>query len=172
MTASRVALEFDRYQAELRSLEPIQSRDFEEWVRESRAVCWRHRNRLRAMWRLPLEPALESAESADATPDWVAVSALENAGPLETLGKSGGMPLAPPGAMTIRELEKKMEERFDALMGAIEKRIVDESVETRRHFNIAAERVEDMVKIVAEGYDAHGKALEDHERRLARLERR
>lgn len=82
------------------------------------------------------------------------------------------MALALPGAMTIRELEKKMEERFDALEKVIEKRIVDESVETRRHFNVAAERVEAQVKIVAEGYDPHGKALEGHEKRLARLERR
>lgn len=82
------------------------------------------------------------------------------------------MALAPAGAMTIKELEKKMEERFDALEKAIEKRVIDESIETRRHFNVAAERVEDQVKIVAEGYDAHGKALEDHEKRLARLEGR
>jgi len=74
--------------------------------------------------------------------------------------------------MTIRELEKKMEERFDALEKAVDKRIIDESIETRRHFNVAAERVEAQVKIVAEGYDAHGKALEDHEKRLTRLERR
>jgi hypothetical protein len=147
MSASRVASEFDRYQAELRSLEPMQSRDPEVWARECRAAGWRHRNKLRAMWGLPLEPALAA------------------------LGKSGGMPLAPSGAMTIRELEKKMEERFDALEKAVDKRIIDESVETRRHFNVAAERVEAQVKIVAEGYDTHGKALEDHERRLTRLER-
>lgn len=82
------------------------------------------------------------------------------------------MALALPGTMTIKALENKMEERLGTLEKAIEKRIIDESIETRRDFNVAAERVEAQVKIVAEGYDAHGKALEDHEKRLTRLERR
>ncbi|HEX6324284.1 MAG TPA: hypothetical protein VFZ36_11205 [Vicinamibacterales bacterium] len=168
MTRSRIALEFDRYQAELGSLEPLHSRDSDAWARESRAVCWRHRNRLRAMWGLPLEPALEPAESADAASVPVAVSAPTEAELPEIRGKASGMALALPGAMTIEELERKMEARFSAM----EKRISDESIETRRHFNVAAERVEAQVKIVAEGYDAHGKALEDHEKRLTRLERR
>lgn len=82
------------------------------------------------------------------------------------------MALALPGTMTIKDLEKKMDERLDTLEKAIEKRIIDESIETRRHFNVAAERVEAQVKIVAEGYDAHKKALEHPDKRLTRLERR
>jgi hypothetical protein len=67
------------------------------------------------MWGLPLEPEAERAESADMVPAASAVSAMANAESPEKQGKPSGMPLAPPGTMTVKELEQRMEERFDAI---------------------------------------------------------
>lgn len=63
-----------------------------------------------------------------------------------------------------------------AELGALEARLVDRIVEqeetTRRHFDIMVERVNDTVKVVAEGVVHHTTVLDDHERRIKSLERR
>lgn len=60
--------------------------------------------------------------------------------------------------------------------GALEARLVDRIVQegetTRRHFDIMVERVNDTVKVVAEGVVHHTTVLDDHERRIKSLERR
>ncbi len=63
-----------------------------------------------------------------------------------------------------------------AEFGALEVRLVDRIVQegetTRRHFNIMVERVNETVKVVAEGVGHHTTVLDDHERRIKTLERR
>jgi phage protein U len=42
---------------------------------------------------------------------------------------------------------------------------------TRRHFDIMVERVNDSVRLVAEGTAHHGSRLDNHEKRLKALEK-
>ena len=50
--------------------------------------------------------------------------------------------------------------------------IKSEGETTRRHFDIMVEKVNDSVKIVAEGTAHNTSRLADHERRLSTLEKR
>ena len=49
--------------------------------------------------------------------------------------------------------------------------ILSESEKTRRHFDGAAERVESLVKLVAEVNSHHATVLDDHENRLQKIEK-
>jgi hypothetical protein len=48
--------------------------------------------------------------------------------------------------------------------------IVSEGEKTRRHFDVVAERLESLVKLVAEVNSHHATVLDDHEHRLQNIE--
>lgn len=79
----------------------------------------------------------------------------------------------------LQELRAEVRSEFAEMraeFGALEVRLVDriagEAETTRRHFDIMVERVNDTVKVVAEGVVHHTTVLDDHERRIKSLERR
>jgi hypothetical protein len=85
----------------------------------------------------------------------------------------------PASSSELQELRAEVRAEFAevrAEFGALEVRLVDRIVEeaetTRRHFNIMVERVNDTVKVVAEGLTHHTTVLDDHEHRIKTLERR
>ena len=47
----------------------------------------------------------------------------------------------------------------------------EEGEKTRRHFDVMAEKVHDAVRIVAEAAAHHTTVLDEHQRRLTRMER-
>jgi uncharacterized protein YceH (UPF0502 family) len=66
-------------------------------------------------------------------------------------------------------LENRLQQRFtDALEG----RIAEEGKTTRRYFDIMVERVESVVKLVADVNSHHAVVLDDHEARLKSIEKR
>jgi hypothetical protein len=55
---------------------------------------------------------------------------------------------------------------------ALEQRITDEGKTTRQHFDVVAERMESLVKLVAEVNSHHATVLDEHEHRLQQIEER
>jgi hypothetical protein len=87
--------------------------------------------------------------------------------------------------MTISELKRAMDRRFDRVERAIdrlERTKVDKAEfrkatatsieETRRHFDVVAEALRDDIRIFADGLASHTDRLEQHETRITKLERR
>lgn len=91
--------------------------------------------------------------------------------------------------MTVDELRTEMQAEFgkvDAEFGKIHAEfgkvhakfaklraeIKAEGETTRRHMDVAVEQMRDLVKIVAEGTAANSVRLDDHEKRITRLETR
>jgi septal ring factor EnvC (AmiA/AmiB activator) len=62
----------------------------------------------------------------------------------------------------------EVDRRFDEL----ERRIAAEHAETRRHFEVVAERLEGHLRLFAERGDVDHQRLEDHETRIRTLEKR
>jgi hypothetical protein len=80
--------------------------------------------------------------------------------------------------MTIDQLRGEMINRFEKLdakvdgeFAKIRAEMKAEGVTTRRHFDVVAEKINDSVKIVAEATAHHAVRIDDHEKRLKRLER-
>jgi hypothetical protein len=69
--------------------------------------------------------------------------------------------------MTVGELRVEMLHGFDEIRAEIKA----EGETTRRHFDMMAERMADSVKIVAEATAHHTTRIDNHEKRLKRLER-
>ena len=63
----------------------------------------------------------------------------------------------------LRELEARLEAR-------LEKFISKEAGDTRRHFDVVAERLESHLKLVAEVNAHHASILDNHESRLQKIE--
>jgi hypothetical protein len=66
----------------------------------------------------------------------------------------------------VDEQFKKVDQRFIEL----ETGLRTTAAETRAHFDAVAEKFRDDVRKIADGYDHHTTALDDHEARLQRLE--
>lgn len=79
------------------------------------------------------------------------------------------------------ELRDEMMNRFEKVDGRLDTvnsefakmraEMKAEGEATRRHFDIVAEKMSDSVKIVAEATAHHAVRIDDHEKRLKRLER-
>jgi archaellum component FlaC len=68
---------------------------------------------------------------------------------------------------------EKIDERFnniDAEFKGVRAEIKAEAEATRRHFDIVAEQMKDIVKVVAEGTARNTERLDDHETRLTKIE--
>jgi hypothetical protein len=63
-------------------------------------------------------------------------------------------------------------ERIDGEFAKIRTEIKTEGEATRRHFDVMAETMHDSVKIVADATAHHAVRIDDHEKRLKRIERR
>jgi hypothetical protein len=66
----------------------------------------------------------------------------------------------------------KVREEMRQLQVNLEARMREESETTRRHFNVVAERIEAMVRVVAEGHGHLQSVVENHEQRLQTIEKR
>ena len=85
-------------------------------------------------------------------------------------------------AMTIGELKTHVDERFnqvdqrfaqvDQRLTALERQMVEGQAETRRHFDMVAERLEGHFRLLAERGGVDHQRLEDHETRIRTLEKR
>jgi phage protein U len=69
--------------------------------------------------------------------------------------------------MTIDELRDQVQHGFNELRTEVKA----EGETTRRHFDMMVERMADSVKVVAEATAHHATRLDNHEKRLKRLER-
>lgn len=74
---------------------------------------------------------------------------------------------------------KQIDERFDnvdaqfqSLRAEMTAEMKAEGEATRRHFDMVTEHMRDVVKLVAEGTVRNTERLDDHERRLTRIERK
>jgi hypothetical protein len=72
----------------------------------------------------------------------------------------------------LRALERKFERLEERLEQRIDERLAAEAETTRRHFDIAAESIRDIIKPVAELASHHSTVLDDHEHRLHKIEQR
>lgn len=61
--------------------------------------------------------------------------------------------------------------RVDQEFVAVRAEIKAEAEATRRHFDIVAEDMKDLIKIVAEATAQNPQRLDDHEKRLTKLEK-
>ena len=78
------------------------------------------------------------------------------------------------GAITINELRDDMIIRFERVDSEFAKMRAEMKAgheTTRRHFEVWAEKMNDSVKIVAEATAHQTVSIDDHEKRLKRLER-
>ena len=80
-------------------------------------------------------------------------------------------------AQILSEGEKTRRHADARILAGLEKtqqqfsaQILAEGEKTRRHFDVVAERVESLVKLVAEVNSHHAIVLDDHEHRLKRIE--
>ena len=80
--------------------------------------------------------------------------------------------------MTNDELRTEMMDRFDKAhvelgeaLSQVHQAIKAEGETTRRRFDVMVEKMRDSVKIVAEATAHHTVRLDNHEKRLKRLER-
>jgi len=67
--------------------------------------------------------------------------------------------------MTIEELKTHVDERFagvDVRFKELDKRLGAEHIQTRRHFELVAERLEGYFRLLAERGDVDHQRLEDH----------
>jgi hypothetical protein len=85
-------------------------------------------------------------------------------------------PLLDMSDLTNRELKTEMDARFRELntelkteIAHVHARITEESVTTRRHFDIVAESLRAEIRLRLEGTDTR---VDDHERRIQALEKR
>lgn len=79
-------------------------------------------------------------------------------------------------------LEKSVDTRFDSVGGrfdavdarfaALEAKVDSTAQDLRRHFDVVAEGLRAGIRLFFESLDAHGSALDDHEKRIKRLESR
>jgi hypothetical protein len=77
--------------------------------------------------------------------------------------------------MTVGELKAHVDERFDQVdrrFNELERQMVRGHAETRRHFDMVAERLEGHFRLLAERGDVDHQRLEDHETRIRILEKR
>ena len=72
----------------------------------------------------------------------------------------------------IDERLDSIDARFVELRSDLEARIKEESVTTRRHFDVMVEKVEAAVRIVAEGHVHLKTIVDNHEVRLQTIEKR
>jgi hypothetical protein len=70
------------------------------------------------------------------------------------------------------DVQQNAEKRFRDFEQNAEKRSAEDAVTTRRYFDIMVEKVEESVKLVAEVTAHHSTRLDDHERRLKKIEKR
>ena len=72
---------------------------------------------------------------------------------------------------TMQAEFKQVRQEIQEIKKEIKKEIKEEGKTTRRHFDIMVEKVNDSVKIVAEGTAHNTTRLENHERRLTTIEK-
>ena len=73
----------------------------------------------------------------------------------------------------MRQGFKKIDERFSGVDGEFEglrAEIKAEGEKTRRHFDVMVEKMQESVKLVAEATAHHAVRLDDHDKRIKRLE--
>ena len=74
----------------------------------------------------------------------------------------------------VEDRFEAVDARFDAVDGEIGKvraEIKAEGIETRRHFDVVAEQLQDYVKVLADGIARNTERLDQHDTRLETLER-
>ena len=69
-----------------------------------------------------------------------------------------------------QHVDARIVSETERLRQQVDARIASEGQETRRHFDVAAERIESLVKLVAEVNSHHATVLDDHEHRLQKIE--
>ena len=62
-------------------------------------------------------------------------------------------------------------DEHDTRFASLDARITTEAEATRRHFDVVAERIESHVKLVAEVNSHHATVLDNHEKRLQKIEK-
>jgi hypothetical protein len=73
----------------------------------------------------------------------------------------------------MRKGFKKVDERFNGVYGEFEKLRAEmkaEGEKTRLHFDVMVEKMQESVKLVAEATAHHAVRLDDHDKRIKRLE--